>query len=297
MLQKILVPLDGSQLGELALPYAIGITAALRTELNLVTVSENREKENERAISIYLDKIADQLGNTLHKGNDYPKIRVTIIHGRPADALVRYAIKYGTDLIIMVSHGRSGIMPWSAGSTATRVIQKSQIPVLLIRAKDNNRTNIENNQFARILLPLDGSSFGEAAIPLVKDLALAFHSEVYLFRVVERIEHVYTIGGIDHFMFSDEQTKRTEAEVGIYLTQISEQFTALGIKNRSISKTGDPAVEILKISKNENISLVAMSSHGKNGITRWVLGSVSHKILQAGGNPLLLVRPLYKNVT
>ncbi len=293
-MKKIMVPLDGSPLGELALDYAVKIAISLRAELNLVTVSENREKEHERLYSLYLDKITEQLTETLHKEQVYLQVTATVTHGKPADTLVKYALKHNVSMLIIVSHGRSGIMPWSAGSTATKVIHKSTLPVLLVRA---NEPNLEGNGFERILLPLDGSPIGESAIPLVKDLALASNSEVLILRVVEPVQQVHTIGGIDHFIFTDEQAKRMEEEVGAYLKKVRRQFVSAGIAVKTIIKTGDPALEILKISEAEKINLVAMSSHGRSGIAKWILGSVSNKILQAGKKPLLIVRPLYKNVT
>ena len=185
MITKIMVPLDGSPLGELSLDYAVKIAIALSAELNLVTVSENREKEHERLYSLYLDKIAEQLTEYLHKEQIYLQVTATVTHGKPADTLVKYALKNNVSMIIVVSHGRSGIMPWSAGSTATKVIHKSTLPVLLVRA---NEPNIEGSTFEKILLPLDGSPLGESAIPMVKDLALALNSEVLILRVVELVQ-------------------------------------------------------------------------------------------------------------
>ncbi|MDD5190157.1 MAG: universal stress protein [Dehalococcoidales bacterium] len=296
MIDKILVPLDGSQLGEEALKFAVSVAAAVNAQIDLLTVYESNEKEHERMHELYLQKIREEISSTLHNNSDAARVNTQINRGQPADEIVKYAEEKGVSLIIMVSHGHSGIMPWSAGSTATKVVQKSTIPVLLIRA--GNIAGVTSvNPFSHILLPLDGSPFGESAIPLVLDLAAAFHSEVELLRVVELVEHVHTVGGIDHFMFSDEQNKRMENEVGGYLHEIARRFLNAGINVKSVIKTGDAAMEIIKVSESGNFDLVAMSSHGKSGITKWVLGSVSHKILQAGKKPLLLVRPLYKNVT
>jgi len=108
------------------------------------------------------------------------------------------------------------------------------------------------------------------------------------------VQRVRTIGGIDRFAYTDAQVKQLEEEAADYLQQVRQSFTDAGIKVKTLLKTGDPAAEILKISEAENIDLVAISSHGKSGATEWVLGSTSRKILSAGKQSLLLVRPLTK---
>jgi len=294
MLKKILIPLDGSQLAENALKYALPIAGALQPEVHLLTVCELKDKEHERLCSVYLQKIAEDYTPKLVKAGYKGKIKKATIIGRAAEDTVKFAEEEAVDLILMLSHGRSGIMPWSAGSTATKIMERATRPVLLLRAAATNGEKVAKNPFARILLPLDGSKYGEAAIEVAKTLAGALKSEVLILRVVDTVQRVRTIGGIDRFAYTDTQVKQLEDEAATYLRQVSQLFTDTGIKVQTILKTGDPAAEILKTSEAENVDLVAISSHGKSGITEWVLGSTSRKIINAGKKSLLLVRPLTK---
>jgi nucleotide-binding universal stress UspA family protein len=238
---------------------------------------------------LYLNKVAERLRTQVKRVNSNSEVKTVVIDGDPANALVEYAEKEGIDLLIMMSHGRSGIMPWAMGSTASKVVQRCQTPVLLVRASQASSKRRPVQVFKKILLPLDGSPMGEAALPYVKGIAQALDCEVILLRVIEVVQYVHTIGGPDHFTYSEPQIENMKDEAVKYLETIRQQF-GKG-KVHAILRTGDPAQEIIKLSEAENVDMVAMSSHGKSGMTRWIMGSVSNKILQAGKVPLLLVRP------
>jgi nucleotide-binding universal stress UspA family protein len=291
MLKKILVPLDGSELGELALVYAKELAGAIDLEVQMACATEHQDKATIRMCSLYLDKVAERLHTQVKRANPKSEVKTVIIDGDPATALVEYPEKEGVDLIIMMSHGRSGIMPWAMGGTASKVIQRSETPVLLVRASKalNKRRPVQ--VFKKILLPLDGSSMGEAALPYVITIAKALDSEVILMRVVETVQHVHTVGGPDHFAYSEQIIELAKNESVAYLDNVRQHFDKGNVHIRTIVRTGDPAQEIIRLSAEENINVVAMSSHGKSGITRWVMGSVFSKVLQAGETPLLLVRP------
>lgn len=289
MLKKILVPLDGSELGELALVYAKELAGAIDLEVQMACATEHQDKATRRMCGLYLEKVAERLRTQVKRVNSESEVRTVVIDGDPATALVEYSEKEDIDLLIMMSHGRSGIMPWAMGGTANKVIQRSQTPVLLVRASTALSQRRPVQVFKKIFVPLDGSQLGEAALPHVKAIAQALNCEVILLRVVEVIQRVHTIGGPDHFMYSEAQIERMKNEAVKYLEKTSQQF-GKG-KVHTILRTGDPAQEIIKLSAEENVNVVAMSSHGKSGMTRWVMGSVSSKVLHAGKTPLLLVRP------
>jgi nucleotide-binding universal stress UspA family protein len=289
MLKKLLVPLDGSELGEMALVYAKELAIALNYEVQLAFVAERRDNETLHVYRIYLEKVAERLRTQVKRTNSESDIKAVVIDGEPATALIEYAEKEGIDLIIMMSHGRSGIMRWAIGGTASKIIQRCQIPVLLVRASQALSKRRPVQVFKKILVPLDGSSIGEAALSYVKTIVKALNCELILLRVVEIVQRVHTVGGLDHFIYSEQQIERMKDEALKYLGKIRQQFDKGNVK--IILRTGDPAQEIIRLSAEENINVVAMSSHGKSGIMRWVMGSVSSKILQAGETPLLLVHP------
>jgi nucleotide-binding universal stress UspA family protein len=290
MLEKILVPLDGSKLGELALSYAEELASAFNSELHLISVVERRDLEYQRMVEVYLKKITEETQTSVLEENSEVIIKSAVIDGEPAAEIVRYAQHKRICLITIVSHGHSGIMPWTMGSTANKVVQTIQTTVLLVRASLFSKKRQPAKLFSKILLPLDGSEIGEAALPYVSQIAQKLKSEVILFSVIESGQHVHTIGGQDYIHFSEQQVESMRIETNKYLAITSKKLSDNGVNVRSMVREGDAASEIIKYAKENNIRLVAMSSHGRSGMRGWVFGSVSNKVLQVGKTPLLLVR-------
>jgi nucleotide-binding universal stress UspA family protein len=292
MLDKILVPLDGSDLGELALIYMKELAPAFNSEVHLVSVCEKHDSEYRRMVQLYTEKVTEQLQNDFKKSSFTVTIKPVVLDGEPAAEIARYAKQKQMSLIIIVSHGHSGIMPWTMGSTANKVVQSTHQPVLLVRASMFNSKRRQVRVFSRILLPLDGSEVGEAALPYISEIALRLKSEVTLLSVIESSQHVRTIGGQDYIHYPEQQIESIKIDINKYLSVVSKKLTDSGVNVRSIVKEGDAAAEIIKYAKEHNVRLVAMSSHGRSGMRQWVFGSVSNKVLHAGKTPLLLVRPL-----
>jgi nucleotide-binding universal stress UspA family protein len=291
MLKKILVPLDGSKLGELALNYATELARSLNSEVYLVSVCDRVDDKYRNMCSAYLDKVSEGLRASLQETIILPKIQTIVIDGQPDAKILDYAIENNINLIVMVSHGHSGIMPWATGSTASKIIQKSIIPILLIRASDTVDKKPASGLFGKILVPLDGSTISESVLPYVKEIAAQIKSEIVLLRVLEQGQHVRTIGGLDYFAYTDQQVEEMRQETVAYLNEINQKLATEGFTVKILAKTGDVAQVIVETIIQEDVRIVAMSSHGKSAAIKWVLGSVSNKVLQAGKKPLLLVRP------
>lgn len=287
MLERLLVPLDGSERGELALEYARDLAIGLGSEVRLVCATEKKDAATLNVCNIYLSRLIDKMAAQIKAANPKASLHNIVLEGVAADVLLRYAADESIGLIILTSHGHGGIMPWSMGSTADRIMHHSHTPVLMVRTAYKPRS--KDSLFSRILLPLDGSPLGEAALPYVQHIASALGSEVVLLMVVETIMRVHSLGGPDHIVFSEQQVEQMKQEAAAYLEGASKCFPKG--KVRTMVRTGDPAQEILKASADEAASLTAMSSHGKSGVSQWMLGSVTNKILHADKVPFLLVRP------
>lgn len=292
MLKKILIPLDGSKLGELSLVYAKELAYAFNSELHLVCVVEKRDLEYRRRVEVYLQKIIEETQRAILDSHSKAVIKFAVINGIPAGEIVQYAQQKRMSLVVIVSHGYSGIMPWTMGSTANKVVHTIENPVLLVRASMFSKKRQPVKLFSKIIAPLDGSEMGEAALPYVRQIARKLNSEVILFSVIESGQHVHTIGGQDFIRFPQQQIESTRIETDKYLLATSKKLADSGVNVRSIVKEGDAASEIIKYAKEKSIRLVAMSSHGRSGMRGWVFGSVSNKVLQVGKTPLLLVRAL-----
>ena len=292
MYERILVPLDGSKLAELALPCAEELAGVFNSEVVLIGICEPEESPYSHMCQIYIEKIAEVVGNRIKKVSSMVIVKPVALDGRPAEGIIDYTEKNDVSLIIMASHGRSGIMSWTLGSVANKVLQRTGTPILLIRAKASHLEAGAQGLFNRILVPLDGSDVGEVVLPHVRQLTEKLESEVVLLQVVAPGQHVHTIGGLDYVRFAEQQIESMKAEAKEYLQKVSKRLAGTKGMVRSEVRVGDTAHEIIKFADEANIRLVTISSHGRSGIRQWISGSVTHKILHAGNTPLLLVKAL-----
>jgi len=288
MWKKILVPLDGSNLAELALPYAEEIAAAFNSEVFLVYVSEPAEDQYRHMHQLYIEDVAGQIKKRIKK------VSPLVLTGKPAEEIIGYAEQNDVGLIIMASHGRSGITPWSTGGVAGKVLHAAKIPLLLIKAAKPRQRKPGKRLINRILLPLDGSKAGEAAVHYVGELMSRLEVEVILFGVVPAGQHIRTVGGLDYILFPEQHLESVKAEAREYLDKAYRRLKRRKGEVRVELRVGDIAQEIIKFAYGKNVDLIAISSHGHSGIEKWVFGSIANKVVQASNAPVLLVRALGK---
>ena len=290
MYERILVPLDGSTLAELALPYAEELAGAFNSDVVFIGICEPEESQYSHMCQLYIEKMAEAVRNRIKKVSPRAIVRSVALHGSPAEGIIDYTEKNDVSLAIMVSHGRSGIMPWTLGSVANKVLQGIGMPILLIRAKAPHLESGAQGLFNQILVPLDGSDASEAVLPYVRQLTEKLRSEVVLLQVVAPGQHVHTIGGLNYVRFTEENLKLMRADAKQYLDKAGRKLTGTEGIIRLEVKIGDAAQEIIKLADETNTNLIAMSTHGHSGIRQWLFGSVTHKILHAASTPILLIR-------
>ncbi len=294
MFKKILIPLDGSELGELTLPCTEELARKLDSQVDLICVCEPAEHKYHHMAQLYIEKVAEEVRGRIkasYAGETKPiQVKPVVLSGKPASEIIDYAEKNNIDLIVMTSHGRSGPKPWDLGSTVHKVIERISKPILLVRADSTNRKENKESIFSNILVPLDDSENGEVVLPYIKELTNKLKSKVILLRVIASGYHVHTVGGLDYISLPETQVERMKAEASPYLTKISHELESAGTAVSSEVRTGDAAEKILKLADEKNAHLITMSTHGHSGIERWTLGSVTHKVLHNGKTSLLLVR-------
>ena len=285
-LDTILVPLDGSELAERALPAAQRIAQATGAPLllaRIVTIThwnslssgyllaphiyEEILRNEEQAAGEYLDRKAQEARDA--------GIAVTtkVMRGDPASILIDMEPELHIGLVVMASHGRTGLARFALGSVAARVVRGGQAPVLLIRPFGDaaRQTRLE-----KALVPLDGSALAELALDMVRHLAGAIARQVTLVRVVDP----------DLLTGETDEAKR-------YLDEARTRLVAdLGERPCTVSTSilyGRAAEQILEASDKDD--LIVMATHGHAGVTRWAFGSVADRVLHHAQVPLLLVRP------
>lgn len=286
MFDSILVALDGSEGAEGVLPYLRDLAPRFNSELHIFGVCIPPERGLARLIKIYLERIANDLQEQKIKA------KAVLSHGSPPDEILEYVKKNKIGLIAMTTHGRGGFTRWLLGSTAEKVIQETASPVLLIRSRHPSEAEVSRKvAFSRILVPLDGSSIGEAALPCVEALASKIKSSVTLvyvgspvYEALRQLQQEYK-GPLPAEMVEDIM-----AASGSYLVRARQAMVEKGFEVDWEVLTGDPAEKILEYAREKNFNLIAMSSHGRGGIARWVLGSVADKVIRNSEAPVLIVR-------
>lgn len=292
MYERILVPLDGSARAEIVFPYVADIASKAGSEVYLIRVTESAVPTGVE--NIYLEQAKEQLQRKLRDFGAREKVNVQcqVSQGSPAIEILRFATSSNADLIAMTSRGASAEGPWLLGSIAAKVLRASGRPVLLIRAPASSEALKENRLFKKIMLPLDGSKLGEAAIPYAVSLAQMLDAELVLFRAVEPPLSAYTGTHMEiSYELMIEYERSLKPTVIEYLERIKSSVKDRNLNVSTVSDLGIPADQILDYAKANDISLITMSTHGRSGIGRWVFGSVTDKVLHAGDTPVLAVRP------
>lgn len=284
--KKIIVPLDGSKLAEQILPYACLFAEAYGMPVELVRVEDPDTRPSfwpPPPSSDYLQEASARY---------FPStLRVDYIekHGKPAEVIVDLGKADPNYLIAMMTHGLSGMRRWLLGSVASRVVQSAANPVLLIRSMDETAPEV---CLKRVFVPLDGSALAERILPHVVPLAKEMKLETDLVRVYSSPVDAYPVGDA---IYLDTLTRRRDAirsEAETYLEGKTQQLQAEGLERVSSTVIhGDPAAEIIDLARKTPDNLIAMSTHGRSGVGRWVLGSIAEKIIQHSHDPVLLVRP------
>jgi nucleotide-binding universal stress UspA family protein len=294
MYEKIVVPLDGSELAERALDYVTGLAVASRTQVTLLNVCAPGQPEVERMHSVYLQHTKQALLSRLEDaGSEGSTAHSAVLFGRPADEILTYAEENKISLVAMTTHGRSGVRRWAMGSVAARVARHSPVPVWLARSDVPQETISRQWPERRILVLLDGSERAEQVLPYVADHAKISGAEVVLLRVMEPLSSlaVYAPSLFTNWeelaqqMMADQQE-----ECNRYFAGPESRLRDAGIQVRSETLEGNIWDEILSYTERADIDLVALTSHGRSGIARWAVGSVAETLLRKCPVPLLLVR-------
>ncbi len=277
MYKKIVVPLDGSPLAEVALPYAEEVAGKIGSDIVLLTVLASEEPDDYLAHQNYAGKIVDITKRQVDKysentGNKSIKVGTATRTGNPAEGILDYVEKGNMCLIVMATHGRSGVGRWAVGSVADKVVRSTtRQPLLLIRAKGAHPDVRAKRILKKGLIPLDGSTTSEAVIPYFSEAARSLQMELTLLRVITK---------------NNGSFAAADAYLGDWCRQLEEK----GITVKYEVRSGSPAEQIIDLADELASDLVIMSTRGQSGINLWSLGSVTQKVLLGGNTPLLLIR-------
>jgi len=241
----------------------------------------------ERPLRAYLEKRAGELQSFGIKASPL------VVQGDAANEILHLAEKNGVELIIISTHGRTGFSHWPLGNIASKVLQRSRIPIFLIRPTELE-TLLAEKDLPKILVAFDGSQVAESIIFYAEGLAGRTGSEVILLRVIEPAELsswlTYELGP-DWDNYAKNVLGKAEREAKRYLSERGSALKGKGVKVSSASLVGKPAQTILQYAEDNSISLIALATHGFSSIAKWAYGSVASKIIEGSAKLILLVRP------
>ena len=266
---KILLPLDGSKFSESAIPVARSLAERWQAELILVRVADPfvgvgtpamavaLVEQEKAAAGPYLEEIQLQ----------FPLLQVRGLRplGVAREAITKVAAEEQCDVIVMASHGRSGLMRWLLGSVAEGVLRHAPCPVLMLRPD----LSIPEGGFKNVLLPVDGSDLSSAVVAKLEPY-LADDAKITVVRASE-------LGDNEHSVLFDAQARAT------YLATLEEEIRQVTIPGRNLSYQvldGQAAHALLELATETQSDLIAMATHGRTGFRRTVLGSVTERVVR-----------------
>ena len=299
MIKRVLIPLDGSELAERAVPHLLRFITSERTELLLMTAlsssvfpllsdkmrsltSERIVLSDESEASEQIQMIAQQL---VQRGF---RVESQFLPGAAAECILHLSEKANVDLIAMSTHGRTGIELALLGSVADKVVRNARSPVFIVPSKAMTKTALLPQA---ILLPLDGTALAETALPVARQFAKDTGAVIHLIRVIEfqdsEDELVADETAID---LNEAKGQPVVRQAACYLERIQLQLQLAGVVSRCHTVEGDPAEAIIRMARTEDADLITMSTHGRSGVERIVHGSVVSQVISKAMCPLLLMR-------
>lgn len=302
MFSQILISLDGSAVAEQVLPFAHAIAQGLKLPMKLISAIETRGFFEPEQLGRRLDELVEELVQDRESyltlmTQKLAGVRATWVleKGNAAEAIIDTAESAPDTLVAMATHGRSGLARWMLGSVAEKVLRGSKNPLLLVNASEKGEK--DELPLHSVIVPLDGSERAETALPAALHIGRAMSVELVLARAAEVPATAYyrsdDTQGAEAFIPTYEAVLRAATEEArAYLAGRTAALQGDGFAAvRSVVLNGPPAEEIINLARQTPGSLIAMCTHGRSGLTRWVLGSVAEKVVHHCGAPVLVLRP------
>jgi nucleotide-binding universal stress UspA family protein len=296
MFDKILLPVDRSSLAECVLPHVIAIALAFESRVTLLHVMDvNNRASWRRAIDplnwqirkAEADTYMNDMTRRLQKAGLSSEVR--ILEGQAAERVVEFSRTNDIQLIILSSHGQSGLSGWNVSSVVQKIILRAHTSILIVRAYQPASTELTGLRYRRFLLPLDGSQRAECVLPAAAALARSNQAGILLAHVIQRpIMPRQTPPTREDTELADRVVARNRAEAVRYLEGLQSRLSG-DIQTRLLV-SDQPAATLHELADQEKIDLVLLSAHGLSALTRWPYGSVVCSFISYGTAPLLIVQ-------
>lgn len=303
MIARLVLALDGSERSERAIAHAKALVEKYRCAVTLISVVEAPTEfttwaatptipeatDMERWLELreqYLDSIAAEFAGF--------EVETHVTLGSPARAILELVDGQDDVLIVVASHGRTGLSRLILGSVASRVVASATCPVLVVPVHDDQAGPTPGSD--HVLVPLDGSETALHALNVAVDMLGLSGSRIHLIRVIQApdvtapsMEAAPDIAVDYELVLRYQEAARQEAET--YLDEIAGQLNAKGLTASWEITDGDVPDEIRRAGQEQGANIIVMATHGRTGFNRWALGSVTEKLLSEVHRPMFLVGP------
>jgi nucleotide-binding universal stress UspA family protein len=288
------VPLDGTELSESAFDLLPFLRAIGFDHVELISVWESGWDDKESLPG----RGEGEMGEISQKGRSYLEsylaaraervralgfeVATRALSGRAADHIIGAAAADHVDLVLIATHGRTGVARWRLGSVADKVVREATAPTLVIGPNVN--VELSSYRLRRILVPLDGTEFGEVTLPLAGWIAVMTGAEIDLVRVISLtpIASDPSLG-----MYPVDILTAMEDAAKAYLERIAGKLSDAKVETATL--IGSASERILDHLAERPSDLVVMASHARAGVLRATLGSVTDRVLH-GPAPVLVLR-------
>lgn len=289
--KKILVPLDGSTNSEKVLSWITGLAGKLGAELVLLgipgpvapsSVSNSGDLDSQLGAD-YLERQANRL-------REQGFTATTVIEfGHPSQVIIAVADRINADLIAMATHRDHLIERGILGSVTDSVLRTALIPVLALNPDGDSVSSPTPGAPSTVIVPLDGSELAEESVPVALEIARACGAEVIFIQAVHLPAYAVSGPGAEYygadFGVSGERDKARK-----YLAKFVDQAEAIGVRAKAHAALGNAAGRILDETRSVPDALIVISSHGRRGFKRMLLGSVADKMVRASHHPVLVLK-------
>lgn len=302
MIRSILVPLDGSDFGEHALPMAATLARRAGATLHLAHVHqlvmpvtpEGAAILDTADLHVRLDEqayIADVCRRLTSRAP--LKVEQCLLEGDVVSALEGYADRAAIDLLVMTTHARGAIGRFWLGSVADTLVSQFGRPILLVRSREGRPDLDRETAMFRIVVPLDGTAVAEQMLAPAAEVAELFGAELHLVRVnPPPILTDYLpegVGSVRIPLPDSELGTRERQEATDYLARVATKLEAKGVRVRTHVVIGErPSDGILAEAEADHADLIAVETHGRRGLSRFFFGSVADEVVRGSEVPVLL---------
>jgi nucleotide-binding universal stress UspA family protein len=298
MFAHILAPLDGSTLAEIVLPHLVLLARINCSRISLIRVLDAQDGQaslrpvdpfewqmRKAEAETYLQQVAERLKV------EEVEVESLVLEGRAAEIILEYAQEQQASLILLSSHGQSGLSGWNVSGVVQKIILRARTSVMVVRAYKASTYDLGGLHYERILLPLDGSARAEVAIPVAAALARDTKATLIAVHVVQKpVIPRRTPLDAEEVELSNAIVERNRVEATRYLEELTARLEG-EVETRLMIEDA-PIAALHRLVEQEDAQLVILGAHGYSGDTRWPFGSVVVSFIAYGTTPLLVIQDL-----